>query len=164
MVGPTGQLWWLALRASYNGWPSCFDGGSHRAVVMVGLACPLQWIAQLVMMGPPLCWYGGLKLIKWLCWCGWPIGLNVGGLTCPLGQLTLHAPCDGGYWPQIMVIICGPARWWWFICHVWWLACMVLYDDWPVGPIVIGPTCPLQWLTAGPLWQLALMTHQLCLT
>ena len=169
MVGPTGQLWWLALRARCNGWPSCFDGGSHRAVVMVGLACPLQWIAQLMMWwwAPPgrcdgwpcVPFYNEWPTIV-LVWGPFSSSNDCVGVVGPSASMSvaLHARWDS--WPcmPLAMVDTGPKSWSPFgahhvdggsLCHVWWLAYLVPDDGWLVGPIVIGPTCPLQWLA---LW------------
>ena len=46
MWWPTGPFWWLALCARFNGPVAMLWWWVHRAVVMVGLACLTQRIAQ----------------------------------------------------------------------------------------------------------------------
>ena len=156
MVGPTGQLWWLALRAHYNGWPSCFDGGSHRAVVMVGLACPLQWIAQLMMWW----WAPPGRCDGWPCvsfYNEWPtIVLVWGPLAHQMIVLVWLAHRPQCWWPYMSIGTADPAcplRWWILAPnhghHLRPSTLMVVHyvmcDGWPVwSPMMVGPS--------GPLW------------
>ena len=110
--GPLVRIWWWGPPGRCDGWPGMpitMDGPvllwiimwwwAHRAGLMVGLACLLQW-PSFVMVGPPGC-------------CdGWPCVPDT--MDCPVIMMWWWAPTwPGSGRPCVPVTMGGPVKMWW---------------------------------------------------
>ena len=110
--GPLVRIWWWGPPGRCDGWPCMpitMDGPvllriimwwwAHRAGLMVGLACLLQW-PSFVMVGPPGC-------------CdGWPCVPDT--MDCPVIMMWWWAPTwPGSGRPCVPVTMGGPVKMWW---------------------------------------------------